>query len=159
VKVRIVSVPHTGSNFLKRLLRVGYTHARAFFEYGDPKGARKYPVDPETMLVPLRHPEDNWQSFVRRYHGTNAPWQKNHYEQWKCLERLYNEGENMIFLPLDVPDREDYMDVLRQQSKKKIVTDWEPVNASRKGKKDVQGDLSYVWEISFIKEIYGEQMK
>jgi hypothetical protein len=154
-RLKIISVPHTGSNFLKKLLGVGYKHAKAFFEYGDPEGRRRYPVLPDVMVVPLRHPEDNWQSWVRRYDGSDAPWVQNHYNQWKCLERLYNEGEEMIFVPLDVPDRELYLDALRKHVGKKLLTDWEPVNSTGRKKKEFKKDLSYVWDISFIKEIYG----
>lgn len=79
--------------------------------------------------------------------------------QWKALERIVNE-DDCIFLPIDTPDREEYLQALRERSGKDLQTDWGKVNTAGTPKSmQCDKDLSYVWEIDFIKEIYGEQMK
>lgn len=158
----VVSVPHSGSNFTNQLLenKMGYKHAKGLFLEGDYRLNRKtFPVTANTLVIPLRHPEANWKSWKHRYEGVNDVWEHNHFLQWKALERIVNE-DDCIFLPIDTPDREEYLQALRERSGKDLQTDWGKVNTAGTPKSmQCDKDLSYVWEIDFIKEIYGEQMK
>lgn len=151
----VVSVPHTGSNFLRELLELDtFKHTGALFFNQQYKGPWA-----NLMIVPLRKPEDVWRSWYNRYHDPDKPepqgFEASFWINWHAFAWMVKNQERMIFIPVDLPGvRDDALSDLSRVLGKTLSTDWEKVN-SHGGKSEVPTpDLSEIYDIPVIRSLY-----
>jgi hypothetical protein len=140
VTVVVASVHHTGTNFvfqelLKGLKQIGMAYSK---HYRPPDNAftrihcdmQQSPylhwwVSRFPTIVPLRHPASVAVSWKAR---EKSMWALEN--QWEILREMV-APYNPIYLPIDVDDRQSWLDKLNERLGMNIQTDW-PVIMSRK---------------------------
>jgi hypothetical protein len=113
----VLSVPHTGTRFLQRLLGAGGCHTHHF---------RRPPYD-AVWAVPLRDPAEVVQSYVKRG--------KNVWDMADAFDALWEQlllvGSRIIFVPIDMEDQRAEAIVRLQQAgvDVSLPVDWSPVGS------------------------------
>ncbi len=115
--ILIVSVPHTGTQFTLQLLRGKRPRTMHYWRMGANKARRlagKY-----RMVIPLRHPLKvalTWKA--RGHHSLDML-----AALWPSIIKGMDPYEP-CYLPLDVPDREDYLAAMNAKFGLNVSTDW-----------------------------------
>jgi len=135
--VIIVSVPHTGTRFLKKRLGIkDHIHTVALWEHLLEK------TEGRTIISPLRNPVSVWRSTTRRWVTPDIPLDTHSFlRSWYMLHALS--------LVRDI----DFIAIDKQQDER--ITDWAPVGKGDEGRAvhpDI--DLKPLYELPFIKEFY-----
>lgn len=138
-KPMIVSVPHTGTRFLKERLAIKdhiHTHTRC--------GTVLKRVKNRQLIAPLRAPADVWGSWCRRA-GEKEPlmWAPSFFAAW------------FVMYALDLTFGVDFICIDKQEDAR--ITDWSIVGA--KEPKYARGklhgvDLSVLFSIPFLQQHY-----
>jgi len=136
--VVILSVPHSGTNLLQRILE-DHGFVAAQWHRGD--GGSSYTTTHLTDLgavqralntglraiVPLRHPYRVEESWRRRVKDLND----GYFEAWEILADRVMPRDPFV-MPVDVPDRDRHLRRLGEWLGTDLATDW-PICGSRAG--------------------------
>ena len=148
-KPYIISVPHTGTNFLTTLfqahgfqVRAVHTHFSRWRE--ETKGHK--------VVVPLRRPEAVYTTWYSR-DEIQPNGGKRFWEAWELMSEIDNELP-CIYLPIDHPDRAAYLEALGDEFDTVFSTDWSK-EASMPRKEPPPFDVSKIYEMNPINRIYG----
>ena len=147
----ILSVPHTGTRFLKDLLKAPHNHVT---QANVKERIRAKPI----VCVPLRDPRKVWESWVTRHNsGTHSPDELYfEYERnWRLLEG-YDKLKHMYYLPVDHKDRELYLELMARVTNKDLVTHWDPVGHEEPNKAIPNVDLSEIYSLAVVKRFYAD---
>ena len=149
----LTSVPHSGTRFFQGVIgpdHVCHVHAPEI-------DLRLSEAD--IIALAVRRPEDVWQSFWNRGEGLTIdfrrpgsgwllPWRRLH-----AIDAYYK----LHPLPVDLPDRQDYLDALAEITQQRYKTDWSSVGAStRKSEPAPPCDFDWIYEIPIINRLYGK---
>lgn len=138
--VIVVSVPYTGTRFLRE--RFGTKLSVHTFT---PWDRLLEIIQGHKVVVPLRRPEDNWQSWARR---------------WRQDEPIDHQiGEfNRSWYKLGMLDQVMELDLipvdLQEDSR---IQNWDPVGKEDSGDNKHPYDVSHLYELRFIKKYYGKE--
>ena len=134
--ILIPTIQHTGSHFVVGLFGIDVGRAkRPGMQSGEPNEVIFEHVERNTeavlhlaarhpTIIPLRHPKVVAKSYLSR----------NKTEQTMCdnfrivVERF--DPLNPYYLPIDVADRHDYLDVINKDMDLELKTDWTPAGRS-----------------------------
>lgn len=138
----IISVPHTGTNFLNKLVTdAGFMTVRCHHW-------QKKDLDKEGLILsPIRDPWKTWITWQSRNR------QDDFFESWFLFNQVYQENPYLFILPIDTPAKFDYLKMLSCMLKVDIQTDWSPVE-SQPHKEVVKKDLSAIYNLSVVKKFY-----
>lgn len=122
--ILIVSVPHTGNHFIfDRVIagedfRVCHTDRRGILTAGDRAKESR-------CIAPLRHPRDVLRSWVHRRRTKNAEYYtlEHFLSSWRGLIDEV-DPHDPLYLPVDRPDRQGYLDEINRVLGKCYQTDW-----------------------------------
>lgn len=149
-QIVVLSVHHTGTNFTTdEILRAFQPHHYQYeiCNHDIPYSKIRVHIEPKLMkwvrywaengcaVVPLRHPKAIFTSWVARNKNRD-----NLVEQINLLKTEVHP-HNQIYLPIDSPDRDKWLDQLRAATGKAMSTKW-PVIASVIGKPRQYPELS-----------------
>lgn len=174
MRVVIASIPHTGTNFAKRLFRdkgwedcpfnqepstpdafnVGHIRDDDLFPMGLRLAEHGIP-----LICPFRHPYRVEESWRRQKRGSSK-------ELVRCFQLLINKclPHNPYILPVDSPIRERWLDEMAKGLGIPLKTDWEVIN-TKAGTFDMSLDefkpsdeiIAFTKEINqFLGTYYGE---
>ena len=144
--ISIVSIPSTGTIFLKELINPdGFKHAHSYKTLEMLQETRH-------IVAPLRHPALVW--------ATHAKKQSAPFEFWNAFEMMDKWAKlfRIHFIPIDLPR----LRVLRlrefeKQTGKLYQTSWKPKNETPPNDRVVPDvDLGPLWEYPFVKNHYPE---
>lgn len=142
--VKIFSVPHTGTHFVKELLEAHGLQVKA-------KHVEGYKDDEEIIILPVRDPEATCKSWSARGRRDGF------IERWEKLNEI-SQNPNAHILPIDTDDRDEYLKALSKVLNVELNTDWYPVNQfNRIGQVDI--NIDEVYAIPLIKSLYRKEEK
>lgn len=158
----MLSVPHTGTRTLRRVLSCFSKHTFVDDE--------RLALDlTDTVIAsPLRDPAEVWKSWVRRV-GTGFAVKEEYFDlSWERLAHL-DELYDIIYVPLDHPERDSQFHKVEQALGESLTPDW----GQREGHiseevmsvalpppvfgyegEAIKRDLSWVYELPIIKRFY-----
>lgn len=147
LRVVVLSVPHTGTRFAKRLLeqrcRVRPVHVT------DADDVIRSHVDNADLVVcPTRNPDACWRGWLKRRHGDDQEFAA----AWQSLQ-AWSDDLSPHWLPVDVPGREAYRQQLECAVGSTLPTDWRPVGAQP----DIPGHHPCprsVYELPVVQQFY-----
>ncbi len=140
--IKLFSVPHTGTYFLKGVLEdAGFkVHARHW------EGWR---LSGDLIVAPIRNPYDSFTSWVSRQRNQNFQ------EKWDMFNKAYESDQRMIIVPIDTHDRDVHLKRLSNFLNTDLATDWTPVNSAKVS--DVGPvDLSDIYSLPVVKKFYNQ---
>jgi hypothetical protein len=137
----ILSVPHTGTRFLKERLGIEHhVHANSGW-----MGMYDFCLDREAIYVPLRRPHEVWRSWCRRHYGREPlEWAGQFFAGWfnvNALSKLFP----VEFIAVDRPGHPLIDDWTRVGQFEGRATDW----------KLHKCDLRIIYTLPYIVDIYG----
>lgn len=164
----VVSIHHTGTNFtMDEILRYWESHHAEYelYNFGIPHGKARVHMETRffklldfwcknaCVIVPMRHPEKVIRSWIARNKRLEAL--AIQYDILKTRVDPYDP----LYLPIDSPDRERWLDRLRAKTGKPHRTDWRTIMSC--GKSPDLNDkgrllLESVTEDGFFDKFYPE---
>jgi len=159
----VVSIPHTWTRKLIALLdTTHYHHVHA-------EGTWQRVKEAEIVIAPIRKPESVWQSWWRREKYSRVtcpkcgPQDAPTDEFWGCwmLMDKYDREREILYVPIDHPDRDAYWDRMCSAIGRKLDPQWSI--ASGHEDSDIDGsaapavDLSLLYGYDFVRRIYGNR--
>jgi hypothetical protein len=150
-RIVIRSVPHTGTHFMRVLLKKCIPEA--IIETQHYEQFSHYKNDHEKVYIaPIRHPYLVWKSWESRGTG-NDP----HFDFFSCWKQFnddfVNENMHIQLLPLDTKDRQVHLDNLSVLLGHKLITDWIPVS-SKPHKEVKMTDLTDIYQLEVVRTFY-----
>ena len=149
--IRLLSVPHTGTHFLKELFLINGIENYSHRHYG---AVNIFPIM-DLIVSPIRDPlktwiscaSDNTDSALRAY--DNA---------WKEFNWHFQNEPDLWVIPVDAPDdvREEQLNLLSMRLGLPLQTDWKPVH-SLPHKEVSTPDLSYIYDLPIVQQFYTQQ--
>ncbi len=138
----VLSVPHTGTRFLKTRLDIAqHVHANSGW-----RGLHEFCLDRPAIYVPLRRPHTVWRSWCRRHYNREPlDWVGHFMGGWFNVNALDHLFE-LDFIAVDKCDDPR-------------ITDWSPVGEydGRPAEWSLHKiDLRILYTLPFVKRIYGE---
>ncbi len=133
----IVSIPYTGTRFLKKHLNIQesvhtYTPWTRLLEL----------VDGRTIIAPLRDPAKNWTSWARRWTDELLDHQIRVFVQsWYTMHALTLICD-VDFIPVD----------LQQDDR---ITDWTPIGDEDTGSLVYKFRTDFLYNLPFVQKYYG----
>jgi len=134
----IVSIQHTGARFLSERFGLEWND---IIHTNQPLVDVIDKIDGRDIITPLRHPEDVWRSWCKRY---------IHLDTTTRLSRLMSSVFTLGNLSMH--HNIDFIAVDKQEDSR--ISDWSKVCHNPKDVEYPEVDLSYFWEMSFIREHY-----
>lgn len=135
----LFSVPHTGTLFLKDLLRSNGVNVRA-------RHWEAWKPTEELIVAPIRNPYDTYVSWVSRE-------RKQHFiTKWKIFNIAYLT-QDLVIIPIDTIDRDEHLTSLSKRLGKELKTEWKPINQGPRKKIDFP-DLMEVYNLPVVKQFY-----
>lgn len=151
----ILSVPHTGTRTLVDI--TGYTFMHSY-EYMTPTQITN---GEGVLCAPLRDPVEVWKTWYQRYSGRGYLMDPDHPKSmesaWRGMSAL-DRFFDIIYVPVDVPERDEQLQILAEAMGRELRTDWKPVGARADHKKTrpvPEKDLRWVYELPFVSRFYG----
>lgn len=140
--ISILSVKHTGTNFLHQIIREGIGDVRtAHYSSSNPDKL------PKIVLSPIRHPYDCFVTWYSR--GRFGP---DFFTEWKLLNECYLQSIPMI-VPVDTDQGPMYLQKMANKLDCILETNWEPVESqTRYTPPNI--DLSEVYELEVVQKFY-----
>lgn len=135
----IVSIPHTGTRFLKERLGID-KHIHTIVDWD----SLMREIEGKYIIAPLRNPKDVWMSDVRRWLKWDAEDNVSRFvAAWYVMHAL-TLFRDIDFIPVD----------LQQDDR---ITDWTPVSGEldRNNKKHPQICLRRIYALPFVERYYG----
>jgi len=151
-KVRVFSVPGSGTNSLLFILRnagLG-VHQR---HYGAPPRQVFRDMTDWPRASSIRRPEDNWVTFYAIGHHNRFSFK----QCWMEFNERFLKDEELLILPVDHPERDNYLNHMEEQLGVKLQTDWEPQNSRPEHNHDLEiskEDMDFVYELEVVKKFY-----
>ena len=152
--VIIISVPHTGTVFLREVLYCNYFHCD---DLTPEKLAET--VEGKIVVSPLRDPVDVWRSWVKR-EGTGLQLPRERFtENWKRLAQM-DRDYDVHYVCVDRPERDEQLRVVEKKLSdprrisKRLHTDWKPLN-SVSGEVSEKPEIDWVYELDPVRKYYG----
>lgn len=163
----LVTVQRTGTRFVQRLLREGgittaQIHAVATRSKQLDGWIEKNKKEGLPIIVSLRHPLSVAQSWLHRA-ANNEPKEfqfDRMMDQWAYLVEIV-AASKPLFLPVDHPEKESYLDEMARYVGQPLDTDWEKYG-HRPGSEDVKlskADIDGINELiatTFLADFYDE---
>lgn len=153
----ILSVPHTGTRSLIAITGYDYLHS---YEYMTPQDVINRNGD-GVLCAPLRDPREVWKTWYQRYSGRTYLMDPDHPKSmesaWRGMAAL-DRRFDIVFVPVDAPERDDMLAILAKKMGQHLETDWLPVAARpehKKQKEVPEKDLSWIYELPFVSRFYG----
>ncbi len=118
----VVSLPHTGTVFVYELLN---RQAKIVHYWKNSKDEARQKAATRRTIVPLRHPLEVAQSWK-----SSELLGKARHMNLSILAGLWAgfiehiDPLDPCYLPLDVPDRQDYLDTINERFDLALTTDW-----------------------------------
>jgi hypothetical protein len=167
MKLAILSIPHTGTNFVYNLVGGQLPIVRRQFEEANehdviPFHIFNYSVFEEaeqngfTIITPLRHPiaaAKSWVNWWTIFYQDGQGWHPDLTEEEKedlikrnSLSVFFKMFNNLIacsslydinFLPLDSENRQEYLDMLNKELGTHLTTEWKPINSIGQHTKEI----------------------
>jgi len=136
--VIIVSIPHTGTRFLRRRMRT-----KRYIHVTEPWDKLVETLTGREVISPLRSPQSVWRSYSRRWVDPDSP-----IDTIGFINNWYTMHTLTLFFDID------FIPVDLQQDKR--ITDWSPIGERDAGDAvhpDI--DLSKVYQLPFVQKWYG----
>lgn len=157
----VISVPSSGTRFLAALLGHADTYYHTYL-FEDPEQVRVR--DDGVIAAPLRRPEDVWRTWWQRFgHRRPDRMDPDHPRSietaWRRMDMIASELD-VLFLPIDLPIREQQLQLLSERVGRELKTDWLPVGNRPPEEKTAvppEKDWSWVYELSFMKTFYADR--
>ena len=141
----MVSVQHTGTHFLDALVREHYPKARTTHWITVPNYLRK-----KRIICPIRNPYD---CFVTWY--SRNSFGVDFFSAWHNFNDAFVAGNIESILPIDTPDRDEYLQELSKVIDRPLKTDW-AMKGSMARFKPPKVDLSEIYELPVVQKFYKE---
>ena len=93
--INIISIPYTGTHFIKNLLESAGLKVRA-------RHVEAWEPTPDLIIAPIRNPLDVYISWISNERD------QDFFKKWKDFNKMFEE-QNLFILPLDTEDRDDYL--------------------------------------------------
>jgi hypothetical protein len=138
--LNLISIPHTGTHFLKKILE------NAGFKLNIKHIEGWKPMD-ELIVSPLRDPYETYVSWVSRERDQDFT------EKWHMFNDMY-EAQNVEVVPIDTDNKRDHLKRLGDKLDTILTTDWKPVNSSGKKVKVDWVDLKEIYDLPVVKQFY-----
>jgi hypothetical protein len=158
-QVIIVSVPHTGTVFVKTLLSKAKLNPIQHHCHSDSVFLLKSRPNAQ-IVVPLRHPEKAWRTWCLRGTGLQERRQRAKYEQfrqaWVWLDEICRDYD-VLYLPIDLPERDQYLETMSEALDIPLETDWAPRGATAGSlimHEPQERDLSDVMALDVVRRFY-----
>jgi hypothetical protein len=137
--INIISIPYTGTHFIKNLLESAGLKVRA-------RHVEAWEPTPDLIIAPIRNPLDVYISWISNERD------QDFFKKWKDFNKMFEE-QNLFILPIDTEDRDCYLAELSSVLGVKLKTDWKPINQKvRRGVETV--DLSEVYSLPVVRKFY-----
>lgn len=148
IDVMLLSVPHTGTRFLRKLIEPTFNlHTHPSTGLGKTRAMLKIS---RLIVCPLRDPAKVWESFCRKGLSDGQFWLS-----WARLWHLSHEF-SIYYMPIDVSESQDRLNLLGEILGRPLKTDWAPVGHEPQHQGEIrEHDLADLYAIPFIKRWYG----
>ena len=145
--VMVLSVPHTGTRFAKRVLQQR-CKVRPIHVTDSEEVIEQRLSECAFVVMPIRNPEDCWRGWYKRGRGDAEKF----VAAWRAYQVWADRTDPMI-LPIDTPSRKDYLGQIEQALGTTLPTDWQPVG----GQPHVFVDepCPDVWSLPVVSRFYG----
>ncbi len=161
--VVVASVHHTGTHFLFEHLFDGWHRYNMGYDcISEPHGngivrihcdhqqSQYLPrwLDSHRAVVPMRNPfavATSWKAREKDLDGFGSLMEKLN-SQWDCLKKMV-QPYNPIYLPIDAPDRENWLAALNKELGLELQTDWPVVMSCNKSAELSFNDRQAVIEV------------
>ncbi len=141
-QVSILSVKHTGTNFLDQLIKEYLGPVRAaHWSHSRPDKL------PKIVVSPIRNPQDVYTTWYSR--GRFGP---EFFKEWQVFNEAFLLGIPTI-VPVDTPDREFHLNKLSNRLGVDLQTEWVPVESQTRYPAP-EIDLSSIYELEVVKAFY-----
>ena len=162
----VMSMPHTGSHFMMGLFEQHYArhyfpediHAPNPYRFAHVDGDRcneaRHWLDDGVgeLFMPLRGPEANIQSHLKRNKELDHTWRELWWNFWNLAPRAF-------ILPIDLPGRDERLRQMGERLGVAFVTDWAPLGTYTGKTRPLQRGMSpgeaLNWLRQFPFEDYG----
>lgn len=142
-RISILSVKHTGTNFIHQLLREFIGEVRSS-HYNSLESF----TTPEIIISPIRDPWRVYRTWYSR--GRFGP---EFFSEWNIFNEAWKTGKVHI-VPIDTEDKQKHLDGLSDILNTKLSTDWTPVESmTRYNPPEI--DLSKIYNLEVVKHFYG----
>lgn len=142
--ILVKSVPHTGTNFLVKILEAARCHIH-IQHYADYRNIHE--VKEDFTISPIRCP---WMQWVTH---TSRKTQVGLIQSWLDFNERFLNDENLMILPIDTGDRQTHLDVISERIGVQFKTDWMPVGG-KKREELIIPDLSWLYDLPVVKKYY-----
>ena len=143
----VMSVPSTGTNFVLQLLR---SHG---IEVGAAHWKRNHDTPDGLIISPIRDPRAKWDTWVRANRGPPFTGLVDFEYSWSRLDACYLAHNDFYLLPVDSPDRDEYLARLSVRLGVELHTDWSRVNRTP-GMEVTVIDLSNIYGLMVVRDVY-----
>ena len=126
----VTSVPYTGSQFVTQHLLGGAGLSSpndVYFQHvenGTTPMLRKRMLDGWPCIVPMRHPLKVAGTWTGRGQSLHTLW-----DSWRRLI-LAIDPLGPLYLPIDVPNRQTYLDAINEEILVELKTDWPVIGST-----------------------------
>ena len=110
----VVSVQHTGSCFMVKLLDCKLAHT------SHPLWRLKAIARDHVIVTPLRDPRAVWESWLTRNNKTS----KYFMQQWNTLKH-FDSRCHIFYVPIDRPERDECIQELSEELDRELKPDWD----------------------------------
>lgn len=140
----IISVPHTGTRFLKERLGIHeHCHTNANWRHIERQ------VHGKQIVTPLRNPSDVWRSWCRRRHRDDlTKWVAQFFVSWGVLHTL-DQMYDIDYICIDKCEDPRIDDWSKVGDKDESVADWRPHGI----------DLRPLFKLPLVQEHYSSWAK
>ena len=143
-RIAIVSVKHTGTNFMEAVVReAGFdTVAAHWSTYNKTRVS--------AIVSPIRNPLLTFRSWYSRNRFGGE-----FFKEWELFNQAWLDGKIAHVQPIDTEDRDEHLKKLSEVLGSTCVTDWKPV-ASGEHLDPPKTDISQVLNLEVVKHFYGD---
>ena len=141
----IISVKHTGTNFLQKLVKpiLGDVEVCHWSNGSSVKRFSGYKI-----LSPIRNPFD---CFVTWYSRDRYGYE--FIKEWNIFNEFFKSGKIAAVLPIDTLDKNQHLNKLSEVIGGGLITDWSPVESMQRHTPP-KIDLSEVYNLPIVKHFY-----
>lgn len=141
-KIAVISVKHTGTNFIHQLLlnsvgSVRVTHWSSL------------DLDniPSIIISPIRNPGMTYGTWYSRNR-----FGEQYFQEWEIFNQYFLDGKVTV-VPVDTKDRDVHLKSLSNKLGVELSTNWEPVESQKRFSPPMM-DLTRVYSLEVVKCFY-----
>lgn len=154
MQVMVLSVPHTGTRFAKRMLE-HRVKVRPVHTTDDADVIAAHIEASAHVVLPVRNPDHCWEGWRKRNTGDADKFVRAWHELQRWADRLEEAGTPALLLPIDHPQRESFRQTLCDVLGTNLPADWRPV-----GQKEALVEYEPapdVWDLPIVSRFYAVQ--